>query len=44
MSAGPYCLPRLNDIIVSAATAIIMAPHAAPKLNQNKNIFIKDIL
>jgi hypothetical protein len=33
-----YYLPRLQVIVVPVATANIMAIHAAPKQNQNKNI------
>jgi len=41
-SAGIYCLPRLHKIVMSVATANIMAPHVVPKQNQNKNIVIKE--
>ncbi len=28
---GPYCLPRMQEIVVPMATANIMVPHALPK-------------
>ncbi len=28
---GPYCLPRMKEIVVPVATANIMVPHALPK-------------
>jgi hypothetical protein len=39
MIDGPYCLPRLLELVVPVATENIMAPHAVPKIKQKKNIF-----
>jgi hypothetical protein len=35
LSTGPYCLPRLQEIVVIVAIANILLPYAAPKENQN---------
>ncbi len=30
-ATAPYCLPRLQEIVVPVAMSNIMAPHAVPK-------------
>jgi hypothetical protein len=37
---GRYHLPMLQEIVVVAATAYIMVPHAVPKKRQIENIHI----
>ncbi len=37
LSTSPYCLPRLQEIVVLVATANIMAPHATPEQKSKLN-------
>ncbi len=38
LSRGPYCLPKLHEMVLPEATTNITAPNAVPKQNENKNI------
>jgi len=40
LSIGLYCLPRMQEIVVTVATANIMGPHAVLKQSKNRNILM----
>jgi hypothetical protein len=39
LSTGPYCMLRLQEIVVSVAAVTIMVSHAVPKQKQEKHMW-----